>query len=232
MNSLNPAKVRSADCGFTLVEILVAMVVLAVGLLGMAAMTVLVIRGNRGAGDLTSSTNICQLKMEALKDVSWDDLGNVALASTNIDEQLQKGFQVGGMVGEPENLNAEGKNWQQIEASSSASEADERGPYRFQRTFVVCAGKDYTTSGSDNVPPVGTNAQAFASSIEPPATPDCRVVPGTNSTRVRWLSCDPEDITTAVGAGNREKKIKVLCTWRSSDGQCHSVHLDTTVVQL
>src|SRR5882672_4115291 len=95
--------------GFTLVEILVAMVVLAIGLLGMAAMTVMVMRGNKGASDLTNATNVSQLKVEQLKDVPWDSLGNEATGSSNATSY---GIVSGQLVQEgtdPNFLNGEGK---------------------------------------------------------------------------------------------------------------------------
>jgi type IV pilus assembly protein PilV len=85
--------VRKQSVGFTLVEILVAMVVLAIGLLGMAAMTIMVMRGSRGASDLTAATNICQLKVEELKDVGWTVLGTNA----STDPGNKEGLPDGGM---------------------------------------------------------------------------------------------------------------------------------------
>ncbi len=62
--------------GFTLVEIMVAVVILAIGLLGMAAMTIMVIRGNRMAVRQTNATNLAQQLMERLKDVPFASLGS------------------------------------------------------------------------------------------------------------------------------------------------------------
>lgn len=61
--------------GFTLVEIMVAVVILAVGLLGMAAMTIMVIRGNRMAVRQTNATNLAQQLLERLKDVNFTNIG-------------------------------------------------------------------------------------------------------------------------------------------------------------
>ncbi len=50
--------------GFTLLEILVAMTVFSVGLLGMAALTVGIIRGNLSSNNLTTASTLAQDRME------------------------------------------------------------------------------------------------------------------------------------------------------------------------
>jgi prepilin-type N-terminal cleavage/methylation domain-containing protein len=69
---------RAGESGFTLIEILVAVVILSVGLLGMAAMTIIIIRGNRMAVRQTNATNLAQQLMERLKDVDFNTLGTAA----------------------------------------------------------------------------------------------------------------------------------------------------------
>ncbi len=59
-------KKRSRDA-FTLVEVLIAMLILAIGLLGLAGMTVVVLRSNTVAQQITEATNITRSLMEALK---------------------------------------------------------------------------------------------------------------------------------------------------------------------
>ena len=44
--------------GFTLIEVLVAIVILSVGLLGMASLTVAIIQGNKFSNDLTTATTL------------------------------------------------------------------------------------------------------------------------------------------------------------------------------
>jgi prepilin-type N-terminal cleavage/methylation domain-containing protein len=218
-------KNKSRSKGFTLVEILVAMVVLAIGLLGMAAMTILVMKGSRGASDLTAATNICQLKMEELKDVDWATLGTAA--PSDLSNGALWGFANGALMQEM-NLNSQG-----LGAGD--------GPFKFTRTFVICKGDDYTGTLLAPIIPTGTGVMVTPGPNEPPQAPDCKVNPSVNTTRVQWLACDPNDITSppppatpvpVVPGTNPEKKIKVLCTWKSRDGECHSVHIDTTVVKL
>ncbi len=222
--------------GFTMIEVLVAMVVLAIGLLGMAAMTVLVARGNRGASDLTSATNISQLKIESLKDIDWTTLGTYA--GTDPTTQLAQGIPLGAMVQEGSSdasrLNSEGKTCSAVatEIGGGAACGDAavtaRGPYKFTRTFIICQGTDKNPSFSN----VSPNPTATVTPGTYPAQKDCGVDASNNGSRTQWIACSDADITTTGGPGNNEKKIKVLTSWKSSDGQCHSVHLDTTVVKL
>lgn len=53
--------------GFTLIEILVAMIVLSIGLLGMAALTVGIMRGNSFSNQLTTASILAQDKMEDIR---------------------------------------------------------------------------------------------------------------------------------------------------------------------
>ena len=52
--------------GFTLIEVLVAIVVLSIGLLGVAAMQVTAIRVNSSSNTLTQATNVAQDQLERL----------------------------------------------------------------------------------------------------------------------------------------------------------------------
>ena len=79
INKVKARRAANGVCetgGFTLIEILVAVVILSVGLLGMAAMTIIIIRGNRMAVRQTNATNLAQQLMERLKDVDYDTIGS------------------------------------------------------------------------------------------------------------------------------------------------------------
>lgn len=247
--------------GFTMIEILVAMVVLAIGLLGMAGMTIIVMRGNRGAVDMTAASQVCQQKIEELKDLSWGEIGNALISDP--DEAAFFGAQDGAMVQEGSVNSGEGLNSQGLTkqgfyeqengVAGSFCETEHAsipswensdpdcvdyvrgsGPYKFARTFVVCRGTDY--DGTTGYPMAGTEAVATTPITETGVyrghvEPDCRVDPTVSNSRTLAVGCAAEDITTATGPGSTEKKIKALCAWRDSNGACHSLSMETTVVQ-
>ena len=65
------------DNGFTLIEVLIAIVILSVGLLGMASLTVGIIKGNKLSNDLTTATTLAQDKMEDIKRIKETGYSNV-----------------------------------------------------------------------------------------------------------------------------------------------------------
>jgi prepilin-type N-terminal cleavage/methylation domain-containing protein len=67
---------RSRQQGFTFNEILVAMSVTGIGVLGYAASTVSIIRGNRASANYTIAVNLAQDKMEQLR-------GRLSLSNEN-----------------------------------------------------------------------------------------------------------------------------------------------------
>jgi len=62
------------DNGFTLIEVLIAIVILSVGLLGMAALTVGIINGNKFSNQLTTATTLAQDKMEDIRRQDYSDV--------------------------------------------------------------------------------------------------------------------------------------------------------------
>jgi type IV pilus assembly protein PilV len=59
--------------GFTLVEVLVGLVILAIGLLGIAGMQVSSVRGNFFSNNLTEATFIAKDRLEYLKNLPLED---------------------------------------------------------------------------------------------------------------------------------------------------------------
>jgi len=57
--------------GFTLIEILVTLAILAIGLLGMAALTVEIIRNNAQSKAYTEATILAQDKLEEIKRIGY-----------------------------------------------------------------------------------------------------------------------------------------------------------------
>jgi len=60
--------------GFTLIEIMVAITLLSVGLLGMAGLTVGIMRGNSLSNQVTTATALAQAKMEDIKRMDYGDV--------------------------------------------------------------------------------------------------------------------------------------------------------------
>src|SRR4030095_2496422 len=60
-------KLPASQQGFTLIEVLVAIVILTMGLLGTAALTTGIIRGNHYSKNITSATAAAQSQLESVK---------------------------------------------------------------------------------------------------------------------------------------------------------------------
>ena len=60
--------------GFTLLEMLIAMTILSVALLGLGQMLLLSIQGTSFGNKVTEATTLGQDKMEELRTVAWDSL--------------------------------------------------------------------------------------------------------------------------------------------------------------
>jgi len=69
------------DHGFTLIEVLIAIVILSIGLLGMASLTVGIINGNKFSNELTTATTLAQDKMEDIRRQDYSDVADEAKAA-------------------------------------------------------------------------------------------------------------------------------------------------------
>ena len=76
--------------GFTLLEVLVAMVILTVGLLGMASLSIGIIKGNELSKEVSSATTCAREKMEDVERLGYADTpatsGTVTEAYNSITE--------------------------------------------------------------------------------------------------------------------------------------------------
>lgn len=79
MRSEREAARSQARAGLTLIEVMIALTILAVGLLTLATMQLEALRGGRRGASDTFATTLAQDKMEQLQRVSWT---NAALAPT------------------------------------------------------------------------------------------------------------------------------------------------------
>ena len=68
---MNATQQEIRSNGFTLVEVLIAMFLLVTALLGTAAVTTTVIKGNSFSNRMTQATTLAQDKMEELKGMSY-----------------------------------------------------------------------------------------------------------------------------------------------------------------
>jgi type IV pilus modification protein PilV len=59
--------------GFTLLEVLIGLVILAIGLLGITSMQIASVKGNTLSSNVTQAANLAQDKLEYLKDLSYAD---------------------------------------------------------------------------------------------------------------------------------------------------------------
>ena len=67
--------------GFTLIEVLIAMVILSAGLLGMASLTGSIILSNKLSNDLTAATTLGQDKMESIRSDGYEDVASETKAA-------------------------------------------------------------------------------------------------------------------------------------------------------
>lgn len=65
---------RSSNAGFTLIEVLAALSILAVGLLGLALLQITAIKGNANAASNTIATEVAQDKLESFRQKPWDNI--------------------------------------------------------------------------------------------------------------------------------------------------------------
>lgn len=71
MNALK--KIKTED-GFTLLEVLIAVIILAIGLMGVAMMQLTAIQGNAWGFRLSEATERINTKIEQFRDTAYDDI--------------------------------------------------------------------------------------------------------------------------------------------------------------
>jgi prepilin-type N-terminal cleavage/methylation domain-containing protein len=79
------------DSGFTLLEVLVALTLLSVGLLGTAMLTTGIIRGNFFSKNVTSATAVAQSTIEGAQRVGYTAVNTYAADSTKVPPTVSMG---------------------------------------------------------------------------------------------------------------------------------------------
>jgi len=69
--------------GFTLVEVMIAVMVLAIAFLAMYQMQAMAVRGNETANQVTIATVLAQDKMEEIRNTNYDDVTNLNFPTEN-----------------------------------------------------------------------------------------------------------------------------------------------------
>jgi type IV pilus assembly protein PilV len=64
--------------GFTLIEVLIAMAIFAVGILGVAAMQLTSVKGNTSAGNVTANTFVGEDRVETIMSVSYNNMATLS----------------------------------------------------------------------------------------------------------------------------------------------------------
>jgi type IV pilus assembly protein PilV len=77
------SRIAGNQDGFTLIEIFIAIVLLTVGLLGTAALTTGVVRGNVSSRNMTTATAIAQSCFEENRRVGYASAGSVPVGGSN-----------------------------------------------------------------------------------------------------------------------------------------------------
>jgi type IV pilus assembly protein PilV len=83
---MNPRRIRRAD-GYTLLEVLIALIVFSVGLLGLAAMLVSAVKGNHKAYYHSQAVNVAQTMADGLRANAvavWQDQYDTAYTSGGV----------------------------------------------------------------------------------------------------------------------------------------------------
>ncbi len=79
-------RLRDNNSGFTLIEVMIAMVILTIGLLGTAALITEIIRGNQISNRVTTATTLAQDKMEEIKGSGYDSAADETDNYNTIDD--------------------------------------------------------------------------------------------------------------------------------------------------
>ncbi len=107
-------KIIQKKSGFTMIEVMLAMLILSVALLGLARISSTVIRGNAFSSNFTTATALAQDKLEKLSNLDFDDAalndantGNnsaTGLLSSTISDFQETQVDVNGVANTPDGI--------------------------------------------------------------------------------------------------------------------------------
>jgi type IV pilus assembly protein PilV len=86
--------------GFSLIEVLISLVILAVGLLGLALFQTTAIKGNAIASKWTVATEQAQDRIERFRHVAWDNITSSASSGFNAGTMLPQYTNLPGAAGD------------------------------------------------------------------------------------------------------------------------------------
>lgn len=85
-------KVANSHRGFTLIELLVGILILTIGLLGTAGLTVQIVQGNFYSKNVTSATAIAQTQLEAVENKGYNDTTTTNFPPGTVTVTTSDGF--------------------------------------------------------------------------------------------------------------------------------------------
>ena len=85
-------RLRDNNSGFTLMEVLAAMLILSIGLLGMAALITGIINSNKLSNRISTATVLAQDKMEEIRGKGYDGIGDIDNTNPYEDEDPVTGY--------------------------------------------------------------------------------------------------------------------------------------------
>jgi type IV pilus assembly protein PilV len=77
INTHRKNSIMKERSGFTLIEVMIALTILAVGLLALATMQIVSIRGNAFSTEMTYATMLAQGKLEQLRNMPYDSITSI-----------------------------------------------------------------------------------------------------------------------------------------------------------
>ncbi len=84
----------SDKSGFSLIEVMIAICILAFGILAVASLQVSAIRGNSSANRVTAATTLAEQRMEALKSTGFLSLANTSWTSAETIGRFSRQWQI------------------------------------------------------------------------------------------------------------------------------------------